>query len=246
MKVTKLEYQKKDPKRVNVYVDEKFVAGLNANDIIKLGLYAGLEITEQELSKITRDSEFGKYFNSALNFLSYRPRSEWEIRQHVIRHSGKYPKGTHPESLSEPQSDSGVPRRDVGIPRMTEQVVDKLKQIGQVDDEAFVRWFIDQRTTFRPEGKRALKFELSRKGIAKETIAKLLDCYTSEGGEEESEVSLAMRAAEKKARLLSSRITDRDSQFKAKIKLRQFLLSRGFDFDTVKEVVEKLLKKRYN
>src|SRR5438876_779971 len=85
MKISKLEYQKKDPNRVNVYVDGKFIAGIGANDVIKLNLYNGKDIDEKESSKIISDSEFGKLFNACLNFLSFRPRSEYEIRQFSYR-----------------------------------------------------------------------------------------------------------------------------------------------------------------
>ena len=69
MRITKLEYQKKDPDRVNVYIDEKFAVGISANDVIKLGLYKDKEISQDELNKIIGESEFGKLFNTALNFL---------------------------------------------------------------------------------------------------------------------------------------------------------------------------------
>lgn len=199
MKISRLEYQKKDPHRVNVYVDDKFVAGISANDIIKLGLFNNKEINSQELNKIISDSEFGKLFNSAINFLSYRPRSEWEIRF-------KFKKENQ---------------------QMVDKVIEKLKQINQINDSDFVSWFVDQRNTFRPKGKRALEYELIKKGIDRKLIDQI--------GEKSGEVELALKAVSKKTRLLSSRD-----------KLQRFLISRGFEFDTVKEVVEKLFKKEYN
>ncbi|MBI3559162.1 RecX family transcriptional regulator [Candidatus Gottesmanbacteria bacterium] len=138
MKITKLEYQKKDPNRVNVYVDDKFAVGLEANDIIKLGIFSGQEISQEELNKIIGESEFGKLLNKAINFLSYRPRSEWEIRQFLKK------------------KDPGAAQDDI---------IEKLKKLKLVDDETFAKWYVEQRNTFRPKSRRILEMELRRKGV---------------------------------------------------------------------------------
>lgn len=202
MKITKLEYQKKNKERVNVYADEKFAVGLGANDVIKLGIFKGQEITSQQLQNIISESDFGKLFNSALNFLSYRPRSEWEVRQRLKKRK---------------KEDSGLGQND-------DQVIEKLRAIGQIDDEAFCRWFIEQRTTFKPKGERALKYELARKGIPKEIISKVFE--TQEKGV--SDFELATRVVKKKF----------GDKFD-KERIQRFLASRGFDWNVIEEVIEK-------
>lgn len=207
MQITKLEYQKKNPARVNVYVDGKFAVGLGANDIIKLGIYNGQEITQQDLQKIISESEFGKLYNSALNFLSYRPRSEWEVRFKL----GK----KHDE-------------------QEIDAVIEKLIAIKQIDDEAFCRWFIDQRTTFRPKGERALKYELAGKGIPKEIISSVFESQEKPV----SDFQLALRVAVKK---FGEKIDEKD-----KPRVQRFLASRGFNWDTIGDVLENVMKKSYN
>lgn len=194
MKITKLEYQKKDPNRVNVFVDEKFSTGIDANDILKLDLYHGKELTPEELLKIIAAGDFGKLFNKALNFLSFRPRSEWEIRFKFRTEDAK----------------------------MVDKILEKLKKINQVNDEDFARWFIDQRTTFKPEGKRALKYELTRKGVDK----KVIDYVLEENQESESE--LARRAIGRK-------------KFKSREQQTRFLASRGFSWDTISGILGEVL-----
>ncbi len=200
MKITKLEYQKKDPNRVNIFVDDKFATGITADDLLRLGLYKDKEITHEELVKIIDTSDFGKLFNKALNFLSYRPRSEWEIR---------FKFRTEDKDL-------------------LDKVVEKLKSINQINDENFARWFVDQRLTFKPEGKRALRFELKKKGIDDKTIAKVLEENQS------SDYELALLALKKK-----SRIKDRE-------KLQRYLASRGFSWDVINEALAKVPKKEYD
>lgn len=186
MRITKLEYQKKTPDRVSVYVDDKFAVGLDVNDVIKLGIANNQEISQDQLNKLIENSNFGKAFNAALNFLSFRPRSEMEIRQYLKRRKAEDIDG----------------------------VLEKLKQIGQVNDEEFARWWIEQRNTFRPKGKRALEMELRRKGIK----AKV------EVGDEEG---LAMKAVQRKLPMPPEKIF-------------RFLASRGFDYEIIEKVIAKI------
>ncbi len=187
MRITKLEYQKKDPNRVNVYVDDKFAVGLEANDVIKLGIFNGREISQDELNKIIGESEFGKLLNKAINFLSYRPRSEWEIRQFLKRK----------DSIASLQND----------------VIEKLKKLKLVDDEGFAKWYVEQRNTFRPKGRRMLEMELRRKGVKIKPETDL------------SETELAKRALKKK-------------KFMEKEKAIRFLASRGFSWETIEDVIK--------
>jgi regulatory protein len=186
MRITKLEYQKKDPNRVNVYVDDKFAVGLDVNEVIKLGIANNQKISQDELNKLIESSNFGKAFNAALNFLSFRPRSELEIRQYLKRKKAEDLDG----------------------------VIAKLKQIGQINDEEFAKWLVEQRSTFRPKGKRLIEMELRQKGVK---------IKVSVPDEEE----LAMKAIQKKLSL-------------PKEKIFRFLASRGFDYETIEKVVAKL------
>lgn len=85
-----------------------------------------------------------KSYQQALHFLSYRPRSEREIRDFLLR------KKTSEDLIA--------------------QVVGKLKQENLINDTEFVTWWLEQRADFNPRGKLALKQELLQKGIDKELI----------------------------------------------------------------------------
>ncbi len=179
MRITRLEYQKKDPNRVSIYIDGKFSFGVTANDVIKLGLYRDKEVTSEELPKIIAESELGKLLNKAINFISFRPRSEWEIRRKFNN----------------------------------EDLITKLKELRLINDEEFTKWFIEQRQTFRPKGKRLLEAELRKKGIKVKVETGL------------SETELAKKALEKKKNL------DREQKIR-------FLVSRGFDWQTIEDVLK--------
>lgn len=76
--------------------------------------------------------------------LSYRPRSEAEIRQRLRR-----------------RSFNG---------RIVEKAIEQLKQQNLIDDVAFAQFWRDNRLSFKPKSKRLIMKELRDKKIAPEVI----------------------------------------------------------------------------
>ena len=227
MRITKLEFQKKDPSRVSVYVDEKFAVGLDSNDLISLGLYNGQEITPEYLSKIIFQGETGKLYNAALNYISFRPRSEHEIRQLLYRKTHR-PVRSKTGTISKKNIDKLESEKTI------DNVISRLHEKKFLDDEAFAKWFLDQRTTFKPKGKIALKFELAGKGIDR----KIVDSVLSEVSKT-SEKDMAEEVLRKKM-ARSTKLSDDPREVKKK--LTQFLVSRGFSWDLASEAVGRALK----
>ncbi len=221
MRITKLEYQKDDPSRVSVFIDGKFAVGLNTNDVLTLKIYQNKEITPEEFTALLSVSELGRLFNDALSFLSFRPRSEWEIRNHLSK-------------KNQVAKAKGKGKEDGALNAYIDQIIDKLTAMGQVNDKAFTEWFLDQRQSFKPKGKRALVFELSQKGVARRIVEEVLEDRETLGTAV-SELSQATILAEKKfgGKLLVEQ----------KAKLARFLSSRGYGWDVISEVIAKLAKK---
>lgn len=93
---------------------------------------------------------FSVNLNRALRFLSFRPRSEKEVRDYFKVKSQK----------SKIKIDE----------KIIESIINKLKEQKFVDDIEFTKWWVDQRTRIRPKGSRLIKFELKQKGISDELI----------------------------------------------------------------------------
>lgn len=87
--------------------------------------------------------------NYSLNLLSYRPRSEHEIRFRLER-----------KKIS---------------PELIDQTFAKLKELGLLDDAKFVQWWQKGRDEFKPRSARILRLELAKKGVPREIIAENLD-----------------------------------------------------------------------
>lgn len=205
--ITKLKTQKRS-QRVNVYLDGEYTTSLELATAVKLRLKVGMDISQAHLRKLVKTHKFEKLLNKAVHFLSYRPRSEKEVRDHLRRKR---------------RADTTKTQHEKNI----DEVIDKLKRQGLINDQEFVNWWITQRLEYRPRGRRLLKLELRQKGISldllNEALAKL-DDYEP-----------ALRIANKKMRSLKGLEID-----KLHIKLTSFLQRRGFTWQTIKRVVDEL------
>lgn len=116
---------------------------------------------------------------------------------------------------------------------LIEKIINKLKESKFIDDKEFIKWWVDQRNYFKPKGRFVLKQELLRKGIAKDMIDEFF--YNLENN---NEGGLALKALEKK-RPVFERLKGKERYQKA----INFLLRRGFSFDSAKKAFEILWKK---
>jgi len=202
-KITRIKAQK-NKKRVNIYLDGKFAFGLDADNFLKAGLKVGQKLTEKQVDNLVFKNEFQKLLNRVLRLISRRPRSEKEIRVYL--------------------------KRKKSPPKLIEEVIKKLKKLKQINDLEFARWWVEQRTTFRPRGKFGLTMELRQKGIDKTIIEKAINKV--------DELPLATKLAQKKLRVYKNLPRQEFYQ-----KMSAYLARRGFSWDVIKKVVAKLLEK---
>lgn len=141
--ITSIKPQK-NRKRFNIYLDGKFAFALSAEALVKADLKIDQEVTEKDVEILRYKDSRDKLYNKALKFLSYRPRSEKEMRDYLEKKGGDT--------------------------KIVEEITGKLKKQNLVDDHAFTTWWIEQRSRFRPKGRYLLWLELLKKGIKKEII----------------------------------------------------------------------------
>jgi len=197
-KITALKYQKRRKDRVSVYLDGRFAFGVP--EIVAARLKVGQTLSDAEIEALHEHGSVEEAYNRALDYLSYRPRSQAEIVTYLQRHD---------------------------IPdTQAEEVVERLKAAGLVDDEAFAQFWVENREQFRPRGPRALRYELQRKGIGHEAIDQALEGIDPSAG--------AYQAAARKAQQLSH--LDQPEFFR---KLVDYLARRGFGYDVAKEVANR-------
>ena len=81
--ITDLKQGLKNPERVNVFVDGKFLFSLNVAQVVDFKLKVGVKLDEERLAELKRASEFGKLYQRALEWVLARPRSEREVRHYL-------------------------------------------------------------------------------------------------------------------------------------------------------------------
>lgn len=122
-------------------------------------------------------------------------------------------------------------RRKGVAPDAAAPVLDRLVEVGLVDDEQFARAFVASRQRTRPRGARGLAVELAQRGISREIAERVL---ADLAGEEDA-VGTARRAVASKLRSLAGRPRE-----EIRRKAEQFLLRRGFSFDVAREALRDL------
>jgi len=145
-KITALEVQKRNPNRVNVHLDGEFAFGLAR--IVAAWLKVGDVLDEAKIQRMQAEDARERAFQQAMLFLSYRARSEAEIRKNLRKHE--------------------IPEEVI------EETVVRLRQDGLANDDQFARAWVENRTTFRPRSRRMMAMELRQKGLEQETASAAL------------------------------------------------------------------------
>jgi regulatory protein len=129
-----------------------------------------------------------------------------------------------------PRSETEVRRRlrEKGVvPELIDEVLARLSRAGLVDDKAFASFWVENRGTFRPRSSRMLKAELKQKGVSEDVLREAL----SETNDDEAAYTVAAKRARRLAGL-------ERQEFRRK--LGEFLARRGFSYDTIAPVVERV------
>jgi regulatory protein len=138
-KITDIKRGKTPGRRVNVFLDGEPALGLLPETVRKQNLKVGQELGESVLENLAKADLRQRCYNTAARFLSYRPRSESEMRQRLTRH------GYDADTI--------------------EKTLGRYREMGLVDDAAFARFWVENRNTFSPRSKRLAKMELQKKGL---------------------------------------------------------------------------------
>ena len=167
MLITKLERQKKNHKRFNLYLDGEFYCGLYDDTLLKYGIASGDEVTEKQIEEIRGFDEYIYGKKIAFDYLSYRIRTISEIRKRLKKAK------LQDETIN--------------------KVISHLKELKLVDDEAFARQLVAEKIKNTPSGKRMLEKKLYEMGIPKQVS----DPVINELLDEETEKALALKIYEK-------------------------------------------------
>ena len=147
--ISRLQAGKKNPGRINLYLDGEFAFALTLDEVVKNGLKKGLELTGDQVAALKKNDDLNWAYTKILNYLSYRPHSEFEVRSRLKKY-------------------------DVAEVDSIDWIIHKLKDHNYLSDLDFAKWFVDSRMGNRPRSKQHLSAELRAKGIDVSVINQVL------------------------------------------------------------------------
>jgi regulatory protein len=149
MQITDIQVQVKTQGRYSIFVDGKFAFGLSELGLINSGIRIGQDISKHQLELLKKEASTDKLYNMALNLISRRPRSKWEIIDYL--------KGKGAEDAE------------------TEQILNTLSNRGYINDTEFAKRWVENRRLLKTISKKKLTLELRQKRIPDEIIKNVME-----------------------------------------------------------------------
>ena len=206
-KITALRAGKGRDKRLNIFLDGRFAFSLGVEVAVKENLQVGQELFSNQIESLTGSDEVQRCLEAAYRYLGYRPRSESEIRERMQR------RGFAAETI--------------------DAVVIRLREQALLDDEAFARFWKENRDSFHPRSRWLTGLELKRMGVEDNVVNQAVAGIDDEEN--------AYRAALQKTR----HCTPADYQ-SFRRRLGDYLRRRGFNYEVISHAVEKIWQERGN
>ncbi len=211
MKITSISAQVKNLDRVNISVDGKYRFSLDIFQLGELGIKVGKEYTDQELSEIENESQFGKLYARALEYCLMRPHSSREVKDYLWRKT---------RATKYKTRDGEIKDREGVSQSNADRVHDRLVSKGYIDDVKFTRFWVENRNQTKGTSLRKLTAELRAKGVEQSIIAEALSESDRADGDE-----------------LQKIIAKKRTRYPDEQKLIAYLARQGFSYDDIKSAL---------
>ncbi|MBW6472939.1 MAG: RecX family transcriptional regulator [Anaerolineaceae bacterium] len=150
--ITALTTQKRNPNRVNIFLDGEFSFGLY---IINAGhLKVGQTISQEMIDSLKKNDQIEEGFQKALKYISFKPRTTFEVVK----------------KLKENDFEEDI------ISLVLEMLVEK----GYVNDLEYAKNWVENRSVYKPRSKKLITWELKNKKISEDIISEVTGEMISE------------------------------------------------------------------
>lgn len=146
MLVTKIEVQKNNDTRANLYLDDKFFSGISIELVMKEHIKVGSDLDMDFLSNLILEDEKGQALSKAVKYLSGNLKTEKQIKEYLKK-----------KEYSEITID---------------YVLDKMREYKYLDDNHYAKSYV--LTYSNKYGKLKLSSMLKSKGVSSEIIDEVL------------------------------------------------------------------------
>lgn len=204
--ITKIEIQKRNKERVNLFLDGEYAFSLSAELVYKEGLKVNKNVDSIQLKELADKEALISCKDLALRIIERSYKTEKQVRDKL--------------KLKEYNDD------------VITKSIEFLKEYNFLNDNSYTKMFIKDK--LNTQGSKKIKYGLIQKGISKEIIEKELSII-----DKEDEKSTAINLAKKKIINIRNQETDK---YKISGKLYRFLMTKGYSYDLVKDVVKEVME----
>lgn len=197
--ITAIEKQKRRP-RADIHVDGAYALSLSVEVVLERGLMVGASLDRDEQRLLEAEDQRRGAIATALRLLALQPRSEKDLRDRLSRR--------------------GFRRHAI------DAAISRMRELRYLDDAVYARQYVESRQQATPRSRRALAFELGRKGVGRELAADTVAALSDEDA--------AFEAAQRRLRMLHG--LDRQTFNR---RLGTFLASRGFSYGVARNVIDR-------
>jgi regulatory protein len=197
MVITAIKQQLKLTDRYSIFIDNRFSFSLSSQKLLEQKLYKGQIIDQLQLKALQKEAANDKLYARALSYCTLRLHSQKEVDMYLERK----------------QADINA-RLDI---------INRLKQLGLVNDTAFAQAWISSRRHRSFSWRRIIQ-ELRQKGVNSDIIAEVTLS-------EEPNDRVAIAEIVRKKRQQTKYAND-------DLRLMRYLAQQGFDYASIKKAVK--------
>ncbi|MCM3667055.1 recombination regulator RecX [Mesobacillus subterraneus] len=151
--ISKITVQKHNKDRYSIFTDsgrgEEYAFSVDEDVLIKYQLKKGMELDDFAVTEVLFQDDIRKAYNTAINYLAHRMRSEYEVRDYLKK-------------------------KEVADP-VIKEAVHKLYELKFLNDEEFANAFVRTQLNTTDKGAEVIKMELKEKRISPEIISKVVE-----------------------------------------------------------------------
>lgn len=198
MIITKIEPVTKTKYRI--YVEEQFAFVLYKGELSRFHLKEEGEISEETIRKIKEEVLVKRAKMRAMHLLNDMTRTEEQLRQ-------KLRQGGYPEDVAE-------------------TAISYVKSFGYINDEAYIRNFIDSRKD--KKSRREIYALLGQKGVKGEQVEQILNEIYEEHSDREAIADILRR----------KRYDPETADDKERQRIYGYLVRKGFRYEDIRQVIQ--------
>ncbi|MEF9958411.1 MAG: RecX family transcriptional regulator [Niameybacter sp.] len=196
--ITAIEVQKKDPDRSSIFINGSFSFGVSNKAVERYNLVAGMVLDETGYEGLMSQIQLDKAKMRALNSVARGDKTELQMRQALA-------KAEYSEWI-------------------IEEVITFLKKYNYINDENFVKRYMNSKVKYAHKSLRKIQSELYTKGVTVND----LESYKAQYAQEEEENILYF---------LNKFRYHSELEYKDKQKIINRILTRGFSYSTVERCI---------